>query len=307
LKKGQQTFLSQAHLPDKILSHRNYYCFNFDPKYLSMNLLYIVWDVSPEIFSLGPLTVRWYGLLFAMSFVLGYPIMQKFFTKEGKSQKLLDELSTYMLIATVVGARLGHCLFYEPAQYLANPIDILKVWEGGLASHGAAVGILLAIYFFSRKNKIPYLWVMDRVVVVVALAAFFIRTGNLMNSEIFGTVTDLPWGFVFQNTWNPAEAVDPRHPTQLYEGLFYLLTFGFLLWYYYKKDGKPQPGFLFGVFLICIFGSRFFIEFIKLDQVGFESTMALNMGQWLSIPLVFLGLWLLIRSLVKPKKNLASK
>ncbi len=266
-------------------------------------LQFIVWNVSPDIFSfpdwlplLGGRAVRWYGLLFAASFVVGYFIMQKIFRREKIEDKVLDELSTYMLIATVVGARLGHCLFYEPDYYLARPLEILKVWEGGLASHGAAMGIILALYFFSKKNKKSLLWTLDRIVLVVALAGFFIRTGNLMNSEIFGHVTSLPWGFTFVNYHDPALNADPRHPTQIYEGLFYLGSFIFLYYSYFKRNmGQKQPGYLFAMFLILIFGIRFFVEFLKEPQVGFENNMTLNMGQWLSIPFVFAGIYLLIK------------
>lgn len=259
-----------------------------------MILQFIHWTVSPTIFSLGPISVRWYGLLFAMSFVVGYFIMLRIFRKENLPEALLDQLSMYMLIATVVGARLGHVLFYEPASYLAHPLDILKIWQGGLASHGAAVGIILALYLFSRKTRQPFFWVIDRIVIVVALSGFFIRTGNLFNSEIYGNVTGLPWGFIFER----AGETLPRHPTQIYEGLTYLALFFFLLWYYYKKDGKPRPGFLFGLFLVVVFGFRLMVEFIKEPQVAFESTMALNMGQLLSIPLIIAGIVILAR---KPK------
>ncbi|MDN5349160.1 MAG: hypothetical protein PWQ54_556 [Bacteroidales bacterium] len=261
-------------------------------------LNFIVWNVSPEIFSfpdwlplLGGRGVRWYGALFAASFVVGYYIMQKVFEREKIGIKVLDQLSTYMIVATVVGARLGHCLFYEPAYYLADPIEILKVWEGGLASHGAAIGIIIALYFFSRKQQKSIIWTLDRVVIVVALAGFFIRTGNLMNSEIFGHITTLPWGFEFVRASDPALRTDPRHPTQLYEGLFYLATFFFLHQSYFNKDlGQKQPGFFFGIFLFAIFGSRFLIEFLKEPQVGFEANMALNMGQLLSIPVIIGGI-----------------
>jgi phosphatidylglycerol---prolipoprotein diacylglyceryl transferase len=263
-------------------------------------LLHIVWDVSPEIFQfpewlplIGGNGVRWYGLLFAASFVVGYIIMQKVFRYEKIKYEVLDELSTYMLVATVVGARLGHCFFYEPAYYLANPLDILKVWEGGLASHGAAIGIIIALHFFSKKHKKTIIWTLDRVVIVVALAGFFIRMGNLMNSEIFGHVTNLPWAFQFIRYYDPALNGDPRHPTQIYEGLVYLATFFFLYRSFFKHDiGNKQPGFIFGWFLMLIFGSRFLIEFLKEPQVGFEASMALNMGQWLSIPFVLAGAWI---------------
>ncbi len=272
-------------------------------------LNFIVWNVSAEMFSfpdwlplLGGRGVRWYGALFAASFVVGYYIMQKIFEREKIGIKVLDQLSTYMIVATVVGARLGHCLFYEPAYYLANPIEILKVWEGGLASHGAAIGIIIALYFFSRKQQKTIIWTLDRVVIVVALAGFFIRTGNLMNSEIFGHITTLPWGFDFVRASDPALRTDPRHPTQLYEGLFYLATFFFLYRSYFKKDmGQKQPGYIFGIFLIAIFGSRLFIEFLKEPQVGFEANMALNMGQLLSIPFIIGGIFIWYKGWKKRK------
>ncbi|MDO9258260.1 MAG: prolipoprotein diacylglyceryl transferase [Bacteroidales bacterium] len=254
-----------------------------------MILQFIHWNISPTIFSLGPISVRWYGLLFAMSFVVGYFIMLRIFQKENIPEPLLDKLSMYMLIATVVGARLGHVLFYEPESYLAHPLDILKIWQGGLASHGAAIGIPLALYLFSRKTRQPFFWVFDRIAIVVALSGFFIRTGNLFNSEIYGNLTSLPWGFIFER----ADETLPRHPTQIYEGLAYLSLFFFLLWYYYNKDGKPRPGFLFGIFLIVVFGFRFIVEFIKEPQVAFESSMTLNMGQLLSIPLIIAGIVIL--------------
>lgn len=273
-----------------------------------MILNYIVWDVRPEIFSIpdnialiGGLSVRWYGLLFAMSFIVGYILMKKIFDNEGIGEKVLDQLSTYMLIFTIVGARLGHCLFYEPAYYFSNPLEILKIWEGGLASHGAAVGILVGLYFFSKANKKPFLWTMDRIVIVVALAGFFIRMGNLMNSEIFGDVTDLPWGFVFTRYYDTNLAVDPRHPTQIYEALSYLLIFVFLFRSYWKEKGKTTNGELFGYFLVLLFSVRFLIEFIKVPQVGFEADMALNMGQILSIPFVLIGIYLLYKA--KQKKE----
>jgi len=266
-----------------------------------MTIDFITWNVSPEIFSIGSLTVRWYGLLFASSFFFGYLILMRIFRKESIAIKFLDELTTYMIIGTVVGARLGHCLFYEPAYYLQHPLKILAVWEGGLASHGAAIGIILTIIIFSLVRKFSFLWVIDRIVIVVALSGLLIRMGNLMNSEIFGVPTNLPWGFLFIRASDPAEAVDPRHPTQLYEGLSYLIIFLYLWRYYYLKDGKPAPGFLFGMFLTLVFGVRFFIEFLKEPQVGFEREMALNMGQLLSIPFVLAGIILIFFSTGKLK------
>lgn len=267
-----------------------------------MLLNYIVWNIRPEIFIIpdsvpyiSGFSVRWYGLLFALGFVIGYIIMQKFFKKEGIPEKVLDELATYMIIFTIIGARLGHCLFYEPHYYLSNPVEILKIWEGGLASHGAAIGILVGLVFFSRKYHKPYLWVLDRVVIVVALAGALIRTGNLMNSEIFGDATTLPWGFIFERVYGVGYTI-AHHPTQIYEALSYLVLFVFLIKYYYKYDGKPPEGAVFGYFLVILWTVRFLIEFIKLPQVDFENTMLLNMGQLLSIPFVIVGIWLLVRA-----------
>ena len=259
-------------------------------------LIYIHWNPDPEIFHIGSLVIRWYGLLFASAFFFGYFIMLKIFHKEGIPVEKLDTLTTYMVIGTVVGARLGHCLFYEPDYYLSHPIKILEVWQGGLASHGAGIGILLSIWLFSYRNKLTFLWVIDRIVITVALSGLLIRLGNLMNSEIFGHITHLPWGFYFIRAANPAEALDPRHPTQLYEGLSYFAIFIYLWWLYYHKNGKPEPGLLFGIFLISVFGMRFIIEFLKEPQVGFENGMILNMGQLLSIPFVILGIYLVARA-----------
>jgi prolipoprotein diacylglyceryl transferase len=255
-----------------------------------MELQIIPWNVEPEIFRIGNFAVRWYGLLFASGFVIGYYIMRKIFKNEGLGDTTLDRLTVYVAIGTIVGARLGHCFFYEPEYYLARPLEILKIWHGGLASHGAAIGILLALWLFVRKEKKPYMWAIDRVVIVVALAGALIRLGNLMNSEIYGVETTLPWGFVFLQNGETA----PKHPTQIYEALAYLVTFGILMRIYWKNLGKQKPGLIFGVFLIMVFGFRFFVEYIKEDQVAFEAGMKLNMGQWLSIPLVIAGIAILV-------------
>jgi phosphatidylglycerol---prolipoprotein diacylglyceryl transferase len=253
----------------------------------------VIWNVDPEIIRIGSIAIRWYGLLFALGFILGYIIVGKMFKTEHIAPKVLDTLTTYMVVGTVIGARLGHCLFYEPGYYLSNPILILKIWEGGLASHGAAIGILVALYLLSRKIKKPYLWILDRVVIVVALAGLCIRMGNLMNSEIYGTETNLPWGFIFARE---NETV-PKHPTQIYEGLSYLFIF-FLLYFIYRKNTKNlKTGYIFGLFLILLFSVRFIIEFIKEPQVGFEASMILNMGQILSIPFILTGVFILIRAI----------
>ncbi|MGE5423960.1 MAG: prolipoprotein diacylglyceryl transferase [Syntrophothermus sp.] len=259
------------------------------------NLLFITWNVDPNLLHAGGFQVRWYGLLFALGFFFGYIILSRIFKKEGIAQSVLDQLTTYMVVGTVIGARLGHCLFYEPGYYLSHPIEILKIWEGGLASHGAAIGIILTIILFSRVKKLSFLWVMDRLVIVVALAGMLIRLGNLMNSEIFGHVTSLPWGFYFVRATGPGEALVPRHPTQIYEALCYFIIFLVLIGLYYRRDGKFKPGLLFGLFMVLVFGVRFFIEFLKEPQEGFEQFMVLNMGQLLSIPLVIAGIWMIAR------------
>ncbi|MBL1215065.1 MAG: prolipoprotein diacylglyceryl transferase [Ignavibacteriae bacterium] len=260
------------------------------------------WSISPEIFSIGPFTVRWYGLLFATSFIVGFQIMLWIFKKEKKKEKDLNDLVWYMVGGTVIGARLGHCLFYNPSYYLSNPIEILKVWEGGLASHGAAVGILIAVYLYIKgRNDQTYLWVMDRVVITVALAAFFIRVGNFFNSEIIGVPGDVPWAIKFLAApgLTAQERLMPRHPAQLYEAIAYLITFLTIFFIYKIKDGKVKDGLIFGIFLIMIFGFRIFVERFKEVQSSFEAGMALNMGQILSIPLVILGIVLLFW---QPKK-----
>ncbi len=262
-----------------------------------MILDYINWDVNPEIVRIGKFAIRWYGLLFASAFFFGYLIMAKFFKLEKIRTEILDKLTIYMALGTIIGARLGHCFFYEPSWYLSHPIEILQVWKGGLASHGAAIGILTALYLFSRKTKKSFLWVFDRIVVIVALSGLFIRIGNLMNSEIYGIETNLPWGFVFLQN---GETI-PKHPTQIYEGLSYFLIFVLLYLIYMKKEGKVRYGLLSGLFLVLVFTARFFIEFVKENQVDFEAGMTLNMGQWLSIPFVLLGLGLLVYFFIKKK------
>ena len=251
----------------------------------------IYWDVSPEIFSIGPITIRWYGLLFAMSFIVGYQIMMVIFKRENRSEHDLNDLVWYMILGTVIGARLGHCFFYNPDYYLAHPLEIIQVWKGGLASHGAAIGILTALYLFvSKKKNFSFLWIVDRIVITVALSGFFIRMGNLFNSEIIGKPTNGKWGVIFVSVDNI-----PRHPAQFYESVAYLLIFIFLLSLYFKLNAKFKNGLLTGLFLILIFGFRFFVEFFKEIQSMFEQSMFLNMGQLLSIPFVILGIFLLIR------------
>lgn len=262
---------------------------------------YITWSASPEIFSLGPLSVRYYGLFFAISFILGYYIVERMFKRENAPEKWMDSLFVYVVVATVIGARLGHVLFYGWDYYSQNPGEILMIWHGGLASHGGAIGILIAIWFYSKKvTKKPMLWTMDKLVVAVALAAVFIRLGNLMNSEIVGRVTDVAWGFSFIKATGIDNPELPRHPTQIYEALCYLITFVVLFFMYWRTKAREKQGLIFGIFLIGIFATRIFIEFLKENQEAFEEGMSMNMGQILSIPFVLLGGYLIYKAITKP-------
>jgi prolipoprotein diacylglyceryltransferase len=354
-------------------------------------LSYIIWNPSPQIIP-GLDIPRWYSLLFAGGFVISYFIMTHFFRKEGKPVSDVDRLTMYMVIGTVVGARLGHVLFYEPERYLSNPIDILKTWEGGLASHGAAIGILLALWFYAKRTKgQSFLWIVDRIVIVVALTGCLIRLGNFMNSEIGGKPTGSDTGVVFtKSTENlierRLEAVEEakakkadqgitdqngivpvdfvlefkpgnyseeqlrnyietnvpailgsdyvaedisysegeelsydlaqkaggytaiihakgivRHPTQLYEASAYLAIFFLLYGIWNRNREKLSDGFLFGVFMIVLWSSRFMLEFMKENQVDFEDSLALNMGQILSIPLIISGIGLIIYAMREKK------
>lgn len=259
-------------------------------------LAFIHWNVSPEIFSIGPLHVRWYGLMFAIGFLFGYQHVEKMFKHENLELKWLESLFIYIVLATVIGARLGHVLFYGWDYYSQHPIEILYIWQGGLASHGGTLGILLALAVWSKRvSKRNILWVLDRVVVPTALVAALIRFGNLMNSEIYGHQTDLPWGFIFERNHETVA----KHPTQIYESLSYLVTFGVMLYMYWKTKAKDYQGLIFGVFITMVFGARFFIEFIKEEQEAFEKGMALNMGQILSIPFVVAGIILIILAVKK--------
>jgi prolipoprotein diacylglyceryl transferase len=300
-----------------------------------MILNYITWNVDPVLFHLGALQVRWYGLLWALGFFFGYFVMRNIYRHEKLSDDWMDKLLIYMLVSTVIGARLGHCLFYEPEYYLSHPLKMLAIWEGGLASHGGAICILTGLWIYVRvynkstkkkkdeKQRISYIWILDRIVVPVCLVGALIRVGNVMNHEIYGTPTSLPWGFVFLrgaeqfcgtfDNYTPCYAWEapcppsewlPCHPTGLYEAFFCLVAMGILLWMYYKRDlGNRRPGLMFGTFLIIIFGSRIGIEFLKNVQVDFERDMVFDMGQWLSVPFVLVGIGMIVWSFVKGEKQ----
>jgi prolipoprotein diacylglyceryl transferase len=259
-----------------------------------MTLLSITWDANPAIFQVGSYEFRWYTLMFFIGFAVGYQIVKRMFKNEKISLAWLEPLLYYTFFGMMFGARLGHCLFYDPAYYLSNPFEILKVWEGGLASHGGVIGIIIAIYFFSKKvSRKSMMWTFDKLVTPTGLVAALIRFGNLMNSEIIGHATDLPWGvrFVRSADWIRYANGMPCHPAQIYEAICYFLTFILCMWLYFKKDAWKKEGLIFGIFMICIFASRFFIEFLKMPQVASEADMLLNRGQLLSIPFVLAGIY----------------
>lgn len=251
-----------------------------------MNPLSIVWNIDPVLFSIGSIEVRYYGLTWAMAIGFGLYLFTKFCRHEKLNEELADSAFWYISLGTIIGARLGHCLFYDFDYYICHPLEILNTRQGGMASHGAALGMIVGLWLFARKNRMPYLWGLDRVAIAATIGGAFVRFGNLMNSEIYGEPTDLPWGFIFARN---GETV-AMHPTQIYEALCYLITFGVLMLMYYRYDqGRKHPGMLFGVGLIGIFLSRFVIEYIKNPQKSFELDMDLMMGQWLSIPFIILG------------------
>ncbi|RPD46952.1 prolipoprotein diacylglyceryl transferase [Hymenobacter sediminis] len=297
----------------------------------------ILWSPNPILAEIGPLTLRWYGLLFMSGFVVGTFILSHIYRSEKVSPRWVDVITIYMLLGTVLGARLGHVFFYDWDQYKDNLLDIFKIWQGGLASHGATIGIIFAVWLFSRNNKFDWLWTLDRIVLVVAVGGALIRLGNLMNSEIVGRPTEVPWAFVFprdvEHLQQPrpdqpvpagsvavqrlreadgtikvetqpitgavaanTEVAVPRHPTQIYESLFCVFLFALLYSMWNRTKERTPRGKLFGLFVVLLFSFRFLVEFLKEDQVAFEQNMSLNMGQWLSVPLIFIGLWVVWRA-----------
>ena len=277
-----------------------------------MVLSFITWSADPTAFTIPLLDkeIRWYGAFFALGFALGSWMVYKIWKNERLNIDWFDKLFFYVIVSATIGARLGHCLFYNPGYYLANPIDILKIWEGGLASHGGTLGIIIAIWIYSKKvTRMSMIWTFDRLVVPVGFVAAFIRLGNLMNHEIYGHPTGLPWGFRFIENlpyWehgHPPVYSVPSHPTQIYEALCYILTSLICLWMYWKRKDYKYQGLIFGVFMIGIFLTRFFIEFLKNYQEDFEEGMLINMGQILSIPFILAGIWYLYKGLKEKYKK----
>jgi prolipoprotein diacylglyceryl transferase len=252
---------------------------------------YIVWTFDPVAFSLFGLEVRWYGVMFAVAFGLGLYILDKMLKREGAPTAIVDNLFWYVAIGIFAGARLGHCFFYEPMYFITHPLEIFAVRDGGLASHGAAIGALIAIWLLARKKKLSFWYLVDRAVVLIALGGVFVRIGNLFNSEIYGHPTTLPWGFIFANNGEML----PKHPTQIYEALCYLILFVGLFCYYWKKKGHFNNGILLGWFFIGCFGARFIIEFLKENQEGIDQQLQnIDMGQLLSIPFIAAGIIILL-------------
>ena len=276
-----------------------------------INTLAVVWDFDPVMFSIGSLDVRYYGLMWAIALMLGGWFFSNFCKREKLNPELADSVFVYGALATVIGARVGHCLFYEPDYYLLKPWTIItEIRNGGMASHGAAIGLLIGLWLFSRKNKMPYIWSLDRIMIPVGIGGGIVRLGNLFNSEIIGCVTDVPWAFKFTRLFPgvPVENIPAQHPTQLYEALCYFITFGVLAYLYYAKDlGRKRPGLLFGIGLQGIFLTRFCIEFVKLEQEAFEKGMILDMGQLLSIPFILLGIYIIYRALSRPEQVVVEK
>jgi len=278
-------------------------------KFLQM-LNFITWNVSPEIFTVGGFSLRYYSALFAIGFILAYFILKYYYRKENIPQNELDRLTVYVVLGGILGARLGHCIFYEPSYFLTaehwaemilpfsfSPFKF--VGYQGLASHGGAIGVLVAVFIFKFKSvQAGFLAIMDKIVIPTGFVGALIRVGNLMNSEIYGYPTDMPWAFLFVRNGDTL----PCHPTQIYEALCYIVVSVVLIMLYKRKDYARRHGLMLGAFLIMVFTARFFIEFLKQNQEAFEEGMALNMGQILSIPAVVCGMALVVYAF-KTKKT----
>lgn len=248
----------------------------------------IFWNPDPEIIRIGAFVLRWYSLLIAIAFLLSYYLAADMIRRENYPAKIQENGLIYFLIGLIVGARLGHCFFYEPEFYFNYPIEIIKVWKGGLSSHGAILGMIIGMGIYAIKVKMSPFWFYDKLAVVFTLAGTLIRIGNLMNSEAVGKTTSLPWGFVFE-----ARGEDfARHPAQLYEAIAYLLIFLWLFLLHKKKWQKLKGGYLMGLSLVSVFTVRFFVEFVKDNEGVHYYFLSLNVGQLLSIPLILLGVFL---------------
>ena len=269
-------------------------------------LAYITGTADPAAFHIPVWgrEIRWYALAFVAGLILASWILSKMWKHEKLNSEWLDKLFIYIVVALIIGLRLGHILFYDPISYLKNPLEIFAIWHGGLASHGGAIGILVGVWIYSKRvTRKNMLWTLDRLVVPVGFVAALVRLGNLMNHEIYGHPTDVPWAFRFIENITHVQAgyppifSPPSHPTQLYEASVYIFTAFLCLWMYWKREDHKYPGLIFGIFLICVFLSRFFIEFLKEVQASFENNMILDMGQILSIPFIIAGIWFAYKGL----------
>jgi phosphatidylglycerol---prolipoprotein diacylglyceryl transferase len=258
---------------------------------------HLVWDMDPAVLVLGPIEIRWYGLFFALGFFLGFLIMAQFYRREERPLENLSELCLYLMLGTIIGARLGHVFLYQPDYFLSHPWEIPMIWRGGLASHGGFVGVLIALHLYLKRHRdMTFLELADRLAIPCVLAAALIRVGNFFNSEIIGMPSNLPWAVVFARVDNI-----PRHPAMLYEAATYFLVFCALYVAYWKTVIIPFPGRVFGTALTTCFLARFLIEFVKENQVLFESRLPLNIGQLLSIPFMLLGVYLIYSSRITSK------
>lgn len=272
---------------------------------------FVTWSVNPNIID-SFISVRWYGVAFAIGFWIGYEVVSRVFKHEGAPESWLGSLLIYVAVATIIGSRLGHVFFYAWDYYSQHLAEIFMIWKGGLASHGGTIGIIVAVLLFSRNvsHKSP-MWTFDRLVIPVGLVGGLIRIGNLMNHEIYGHATDAPWGFRFITNlyqWMELGAEPiyslPSHPTQIYEASCYFALFAFLMFIYWRKNAQERPGLIFGVFLAWTFTARLIIEFVKNDQEAFEADMFLNMGQLLSIPFILYGVYLIVKAFKNPRLKL---
>ncbi|MBR9728531.1 prolipoprotein diacylglyceryl transferase [Shewanella intestini] len=256
---------------------------------------HFVWNFDPILFSLGPVMVHWYGVLFATAISCGFLVMKHIYKREGLPVESLDDLLMYCVVGIIVGARLAHCFFYDPEFYLSHPLKILYIWEGGLASHGGGLGAILALFYYHTKTKLAFLFLLDRLAIATAIFGFFVRIANFANSEILGNPTDKPWGIVFARVDNIA-----RHPAQLYEAMAYLISFVVLYAIYRNTQLKQKHGGIFGLFLLFIFSARWAIESVKVSQTAYHEQF-ITTGQALSIPFLIVGVILFIKALLPTK------
>jgi phosphatidylglycerol:prolipoprotein diacylglycerol transferase len=253
----------------------------------------IHWSFNPILFSIGPLHLRWYGLIWALAFIFGQYFVTWIYRRENRDMRGSEYILTYGLFGTVIGARLGHCLFYDPGFYLTHPIAILKMWEGGMASHGGAIGLLVAMWLYTRRFPVPsYMWLIDRMAIPATVGGALIRIANFLGSDIIGNPTSGTWGVIF-------DAVDqiPRHPVQLYEAVAYLLIFVLMLAVYLRKGVRTPDGLLTGMFMLLVFAARFGLEFFKTPQAVYEANFSITVGQWLSVPFMMAGIYLIVMAL----------